>query len=143
MLIFRNHGYQFYNCSKNMEKVSQEAYTSSLKQLTNGNGSAACPMPCKTTRIFLKKIFEANVETEARKCPAKEIIFRLPQNVKVPYFLQCQCCIFIILLKNHNISIYKGYQHHLHIHILDIRLRIWKLVWTFLRYPECIIKYYE
>jgi hypothetical protein len=84
MLIFRNRDDEFSNCTDKKERVYQEAYLSSLKQLTKGSGSAACPMPCKTTRIFLKKIFEANVETEAWKCPAKEIIFRLPQNVKVP-----------------------------------------------------------
>jgi hypothetical protein len=58
----RNPGNQNRTCSAKQEGASKkQAYLNSLMAWSQGKGSS-CQMPCRTTSLTLKKIYEADIE---------------------------------------------------------------------------------
>ncbi len=60
----RNSGNQYRTCSAKQEGASKQAYLNSLMAWSQGTGSS-CQMPCRTTRLTLKKIYEADIKDES------------------------------------------------------------------------------
>jgi hypothetical protein len=58
----RNPGDQYRTCSARQEGASKQAYLNSLMAWSQGTGSS-CQMPCRTTSLTLKKIYEADIFT--------------------------------------------------------------------------------
>jgi hypothetical protein len=60
----RNSGNQYRTCSAKEEGASKQAYLNSLMAWSQGTGTS-CQMPCQTTSLTLKKIYEADIEYES------------------------------------------------------------------------------
>jgi hypothetical protein len=61
--VSRNPGSQYRTCSAKEEGASKQAYLNSLMAWSQGTGTS-CQMPCRTTSLTLKKIYETDIEIQ-------------------------------------------------------------------------------
>ncbi len=69
LTVFRNPGDQYLTCSTNsqQESVSKQAYNAALIAWSQGAGSS-CQMPCQTTSLTLKKLYQADILSNYSDC---------------------------------------------------------------------------
>jgi hypothetical protein len=83
LIVFRNPGDQYLTCSTgtHQESSSKQAYNAILIAWSQGTGSS-CQMPCQTTSLTLKKLYEADIFSNYSDCrryygPCTEIHFHV------------------------------------------------------------------